>query len=212
MNKTFNLAKTMMSTASSVFPLKSTKTALAILLPAAIQPEFNALRRVHDKAYHKWSPHINILYPFVEPFSLSAAITILRASLSNGNSKKIPIKLTKVEAFKHKRNATVFLQPDTESGEALCELRKELLKALGCHEGEGLRDGDFRPHLTVGQAGFQGDQMERLVEKVEKIGGAQWECAVLVVLQRESSGEMHVVEELSLESCDQLAVEEEGIM
>jgi hypothetical protein len=66
--------------------------------------------------------------------------------------------------------------------------------------------------LTVGQAGFQGDQMERLVEKVEKIGDLQWECAVLVVLQRESSGEMHVVEELSLESCDKLAVEDEGII
>jgi 2'-5' RNA ligase len=202
----------MTSTASSSFPLKSTKTALAILLPAAIQPEVNALRRVHDKAYHKWSPHINILYPFVEPSSLSAAIAILRASLSKGSFKKIPIKLTKVETFTHKRNATVFLQPDKESGEALCELRKELLKALGCHEGEGLRDGQFRPHLTVGQAGFQGDQLERLVEKVEKIRSVQWECAVFVALQRESSGEMHVVEELSLESCDQLAIVEEGIV
>src|SRR5882757_9121031 len=64
------------------FKLSSTQTALALIVPSHLQPEINAIRKIHDKAYRKWEPHINILYPFVDTSLLSSAITTLHAHLS----------------------------------------------------------------------------------------------------------------------------------
>ena len=72
------------------------------------------------------------------------------------------------------------------------------MAALGRGEGEGTREGVFRPHLTVGQEGLIGPTKARLVQKVGKLVGVEWEVGGLVVLRREASGEMSVVEEISL--------------
>lgn len=92
----------------------------------------------------------------------------------------------------------MFLKPGEESGEKICGLRRQLVAALGRSEGEGTRDGVFRPHLTVGQEGFIGPTKARLVQKVGKLVGVEWEVGGLVVLRREASGEMSIVEEISL--------------
>ena len=104
-----------------------------------------------------------------------------------------------VGTFTHRRNATVFLKPNPESEARLCRLREILVRALGCNEGDGTHDGTFRPHLTMGQAVFQGMGIEKLAAAVEKVTGGKWEANKLAVLRREITGEMKVVEELSLQ-------------
>jgi len=109
------------------------------------------------------------------------------------------VSLDDVGVFTHRKSATVFLKPCSEAEERLCRLRRVLVGALGCDERDGTRDGTYKPHLTVGQAGLNGTATENLVAKVEKLVGLEWEGKVLAVLKREVTGEMRVVEELSLQ-------------
>jgi 2'-5' RNA ligase len=192
------------------FKLASTQTALAILVPSNLQTEINALRKIHDKAYRKWEPHINILYPFVDASLLSSAVSTLRTHLSTQPISPFSIKIDDVGTFEHWRNATVFLRPREESEERIGVLRKALVGALGLDEKEGTHDGVFRPHLTMGQASLTGGTRERLVEKVGKLVGLEWEVEGLAVLRREASGEMTVVDEISIRGSNEDEEESES--
>lgn len=189
----------MASASASEFTLFSTQTALALIVPSHLQPELNTIRKIHDKAYRKWEPHINILYPFVDASLLSSAITTLRIHLSSHPIASFKIKIEDVGVFEHTRSSTVFLKPGEESEEIIARVRSSLVAALGRSEGEGTRDGIFRPHLTMGQASLIGPTKDRLVHKVEKLVGVEWEVERLVVLRRQATGEMVVVEEISLQ-------------
>lgn len=190
--------KVMASFSSSHFQLTSTQTAVALVVPHHLQSEINSLRRIHDKAFQKWEPHINILYPFVEPTRLSSAVEILREALGERHMKGLRVNIDEIGVFKHRKNATVFLKPDAESEERVCQLRKILVHALERDERDGTHDGTFRPHLTVGQAASNGNSIENLVEQVKKLVGIGWEGTTLAVLKREHSGEMKLVGELPL--------------
>lgn len=189
--------------ASKYFKLESTQTALAFLLPHHLQTEINSLRKIHDKAYRKWQPHINLIYPFVDPSVLSAAVSVLRETLTS-NNEIVPIELNtnEVGTFKHRRNATVFLKPSAEPEEAVCELRRVLVKALGCSDDEGTRDGTYRPHMSIGQGGFQGNSLERLIQQVGRLANVEWNGTSLVVLRRQESGEMLVVDQVEIGNSD----------
>lgn len=179
------------------FKLNSTATAVALVPPEYLRPEINSLRKLHDKAFSKWEPHINLLYPFVEKGeTLRAAIVILRQHLVDHQTQRLTINLDRVDSFMHRKNSTVFLRPSVQSEEALCSLRASLVTSLGCGEKEGTHDGTFRPHMTIGQAGLTGSQLERLSDKVKSLAPVAWEGYSLVVLERQSSGEMKLVEEL----------------
>jgi 2'-5' RNA ligase len=189
----------MASFSSPHFQLTSNETAVALVVPAHLQPEINSLRRLHDKAYRRWNPHINILYPFVEPSRLASAVTILRDCLQSHQTKKIAVNIYDVGIFKHRKNATVFLKPSVESEESIRRLRNIMVHALGCDERAGTHDGIFRPHITVGQAGLHGSSIEKLTEEVKKLAGIEWVGTTLAVLRREVSGEMRMVGEIALD-------------
>ena len=41
-------------------------TSLCVIPPKELWDEINKIRKNHDKAFDRWPPHINILFPFVE--------------------------------------------------------------------------------------------------------------------------------------------------
>ena len=45
-------------------PTKTHTTAVVLIPPEAIQPPIQAIRRVHDRNFQRWMPHITLLYPF----------------------------------------------------------------------------------------------------------------------------------------------------
>jgi 2'-5' RNA ligase/endonuclease/exonuclease/phosphatase family metal-dependent hydrolase len=182
----------------SKFNLASTATALAIVVPARLQSEVNALRKVHDKAYRRWVPHINILYPFVETSRLREALALLKSHLADEQLQTIRIEVDDVGVFRHRKNATVFLKPSKASEDALQRFRSLLTAALGCEESDGTHDGEFRPHLTIGQASLLGGLIEKLVTKAENVEGFGWNIRSLAVMKRESSGEMKIIEEIAI--------------
>ena len=94
----------------------------------------------------------------------------------------------------------MFLRPGEggECEERLKELRGVVEGMFGLREGEGTREGVWRPHLGVGQAALTGSGREvgRLEEQVRKVVGLEWEARGLVVLRREADGRMSICEEL----------------
>jgi endonuclease/exonuclease/phosphatase family metal-dependent hydrolase/2'-5' RNA ligase len=181
----------------SKFNLTSTATALAIIVPTRLQPEINGLRKVHDKAYRRWQPHINVLYPFVEPTRLNGAVELLKSGLAAAEELgNLRVDIDDVGVFRHRKNATVFLKPSGVSESAIRKLRAVLTDALGCEESEGTHDGEYRPHLTIGQASLLGGLIEKLVGKTDKVTKIGWNIKSLAVLKREQSGEMKIIEEI----------------
>jgi 2'-5' RNA ligase/endonuclease/exonuclease/phosphatase family metal-dependent hydrolase len=182
----------------SKFNLASTATALAIIIPTRLQSEINSLRKVHDKAYRRWQPHINILYPFVEPSRLHEALALLKSSLASEELETIRVDVDDVGVFRHRKNATVFLKPSKASEDSLRKFRSLLTAALGCEESDGTHDGEFKPHLTIGQASLLGGLIEKLVAKAENVKTFGWNVRSLAVMKRESSGEMKIIEEIAI--------------
>jgi 2'-5' RNA ligase len=187
------------------FKFTSNQTALALIVPDHLLSEINSLRLLHDKAFRKWPPHINVLYPFVEPGHLSSAIDNLRKALQKHQFQGLEINITDKGTFKHRRNATVFLKPDEESETRICMLRSLLVEALGCQDRDGTHDGTFRPHITIGQTALIGTALERLLDQAGKIAAIKWEGFNLAVLKREASGEMKTVEELPLGESEEVS-------
>lgn len=184
--------------------LTSTDTAVALVVPKHLQNGINSLRKIYDKAFGKWDPHINIIYPFVEPARLTAALSILRVTLQNPDIANVKVITSEVGVFELRKNATVFLKPSVESSQEICHLRKVLVEALGCRERDGTYDGIFRPHLGVGQAALKGSFIQDLTEKVKKLVGLDWEATKIAVFKRQISGEMKTVDEISLGSFQDL--------
>ncbi|CZT11238.1 uncharacterized protein RAG0_15436 [Rhynchosporium agropyri] len=203
---------------STRYTLASTETAFAILLPTLLASKTDSLRRIHDKSFTKWAAHINILYPSIAISHLPHAIPLIQNAVSSLPFSKLRVNLDDVGVFKHRKNATVYLKPDEESEFRLRELRKFLTTVLGCEESEGTVEGVFRPHLGVGQAAMLGsgigNSIERLSEQARKVANLEWNCRGLVVLKREASGEMTVLEELrfgdGLDAIEEEEEEEEG--
>jgi 2'-5' RNA ligase/endonuclease/exonuclease/phosphatase family metal-dependent hydrolase len=193
----------------SRFNLVSTATALAIVVPPRLQSDINVLRKVHDKAYRRWQPHVNVVYPFVAPARLDEAISLLKKNLAHQELETLKLEVNEVGVFRHRKNATVFMKPSNESEAMLRKLRGSITQALGCEENEGTYEGGFRPHLTIGQASLLGGLIEKLVAKVEKVKGLAWNVKSLVVLKRESTGEMKIVDEITIGNQDVNEAEEE---
>ena len=99
-------------------------TAIAVLPPEHLWPRIQSIRQRHDRVFSRWPPHVNLIYPFVEPTErlvtkLSAAIariSLFRLTLDrptlfrnyvchhvlhaqdgeSGNSSMFPQKVTKI--------------------------------------------------------------------------------------------------------------------
>jgi 2'-5' RNA ligase len=128
---------------------KTHKTALVIIPPAAAWPPIQAIRRVHDRQYRRWMPHITLIYPF-RPM---AEVTPLCETLTAVCNSVAPfvITLESFRFFEHSpRSCTIWLAPDPP--EPLIQVQTEVWRLVPeCSE---VRDflGGFTPHLSVGQA------------------------------------------------------------
>ncbi|KAK4450664.1 nuclear poly(A) polymerase 1 [Podospora aff. communis PSN243] len=168
-------------------PTTSHDTALALIPPSHLFPPLNRLRSLYDKAYEKWPPHVNLIYPFVRPESLPVAAERISSFLSTQSQsqelKKIPIKLDSVGVFEHKRDNTIYLCDESpETQDALKSLRKGALNALGDKDqGRG-----YQMHMTIAQSeDAQSDTHKFLVDKVGLVPAVEWEVEEVYLLVRQ---------------------------
>ena len=128
-------------------PSKTHTTAVVLIPPESAQPPIQAIRRIHDRNFVRWMPHITLLYPFAERRDF-ADVT---AALAKAAQQIVPfsIQLRRFDAFKHRRSCTMFLIP--EPTDEIVRLHDTLLQHLPNYDDTARFAGGFHPHLSVGQ-------------------------------------------------------------
>jgi len=127
-------------------------TAVVISPPQADWPPIQNIRSQFDKAFARWPPHINLLYPFVPEQELEEATK--RISRSLHDFKPFELTLAQFDMFSQGRSGvTVHLKPnDDEAMPALKRLQSALEAVYPyCDDLSSKSSDGFHPHLTVGQ-------------------------------------------------------------
>lgn len=125
--------------------LKTHRSALAVLPPEEVWGPIQAIRAVHDRAYARWMPHVNLLYPFLDEAPVEA---VERAAASVA---AFEAELAAFRSFDRKKgDATLWLAPDPRERFAL--LQAALEGAVPACDDTSRHEGGFHPHLSVGQA------------------------------------------------------------
>lgn len=147
----------------------SHKSALVLLPPPSIAEPIEAVRRVYDRQFFRWPPHINLLYPFLSSPSTSGRLQPdirmrIEKVTQNIQPFHVALRADPPGVFHHsKKSKTVWLGPTTRSVQ-------ELQAALQYEFSKGLPDGDrrsFRPHISIGQAKSQ-DGADHLSTEITK--------------------------------------------
>lgn len=164
-------------------------TALCIIPPRHLWPRINRLRALYDKAYTKWPPHINLVYPCVQIESLARAAEFVQDVIrqqqhtSSGRGGSLRVSLGAADVFAHRHHNTIFLYDDDGEGWAkhLSDLRVAILEALGQKD-----KGDIRFHMTIGQSDdVNAPWHHSLVQKARLLPRVEWEVDEVHLLVRD---------------------------
>jgi 2'-5' RNA ligase len=121
-------------------------TALVLLPDEALSERIQAIRRVHDPSHvNVWPAHITLLYPFVDPADLPAAMAHLSTFRPEGTP--LQVQLQGVGSFdQHKRGFLHYLRIAAPAAlqEMLRSLRQHLGPAFHSRKADAL-------HLTIGR-------------------------------------------------------------
>ncbi|TGJ81024.1 hypothetical protein E0Z10_g7745 [Xylaria hypoxylon] len=171
------------SSQSGTVPIDSHDTALCIIPPKRFWPLFNRLRSLHDKAYEKWPPHINLIYPYVGVENLSSASELVASVASQTSLDAVKIRLDAADVFSHRHDNTIFIYDnDKERISRLHDLRKIVLRALG----HTSTKKNYRMHMTIGQSqDLNSSSHKFLLEKASLLPTVEWTVDKLYILVRE---------------------------
>ena len=138
-------------------PNKTHTTAVVLIPPENVQPPIQAIRRIHDRNFRRWMPHITLLYPF----AARRDFTEITPALTKAAQQITPfsIELTHFDAFKHRKSCTMFLVPEPE--DEIGQLHSTLLQHLPDYDDTAQFVDGFHPHLSIGQFQHRSLQAEQ---------------------------------------------------
>lgn len=151
-------------------------TAVCIVPPEDIWSPIEKIREKHDKAYKRWPPHINILFPFVNEKHFDSQVDILTNAFKD--FKKFDIYFNNFGYFRrngNKRNPnpkqSVFLQPsgkdnDKTSNDITDKSLQEIYRRLTQLYPVCKTRNEFHGHLSVGQ--WTLDKVEDAIKEKSK--------------------------------------------
>lgn len=171
-------------TGSSPLTVTSYDTALCIIPPKDWWQPVDDLRRLCDKAYGKWPPHANLIYPFVAPENLHKAVHRLKSALRSRELRAdqggLRVSLNATDVFAHRRDNTIFVYDDSlDRANSLKGLRHLILRALG------QKANDYHMHMTIGQSRhLDSDFHKILLHEASLLPAIEWDLEHLQILVR----------------------------
>eukprot|EP01083_Nonionella_stella_P011628 33016_1 len=140
----------------------SVRAALCIIPPEHLWPKIQEIRIVHDPAYTRWMPHLNIFFPFVdEKYFDDISRYIEEDIVKKNNIRAFDIELKTFDVFdrikqklgRSNRNSKVAMETLFLNPSGCDEEMQRIFKCLKrdwpvCANKHG---GGFSPHLTVGK-------------------------------------------------------------
>ena len=127
--------------------VKTYTTAIVLIPPDEVWEPIQKVRRVYDRNFHRWMPHITLLYPFAEREDFPKVVSALTATTASLDT--FQTQLSHFDHFRHRKSCTIFLRPEPE--ELVIDLHASLLKALPDYDDTAKHPGGFHPHLSIGQ-------------------------------------------------------------
>ncbi|AYV84438.1 MAG: hypothetical protein Hyperionvirus25_24 [Hyperionvirus sp.] len=120
-------------------------TALTLVISPEYHDHINLIRSQYDRAYPRWPPHINFLFPFVSKDQFPDLAKRLEEKLKGFGA--FNLEFQEIDYFKQGKNLTYHLKPkdDTKLQELSAIIMKTLAEMKMKHE-------KFQPHLTLGQS------------------------------------------------------------
>lgn len=167
-------------------------TALCLIPPQDLWPAINALRCFNDKAYGKWPPHINLVYPFVQPAVLDQTANIL-TQIDFSSYNDLTVSLSETGTFVHDKHNTIYLKPKSSQ---LSALANALRKAVGWPA------ENLTPHLTVAQSeDVQSSSHKFMLEKARLITPLKWQAAQLAIMVRDQDQDADGLRRMRIWKC-----------
>ena len=139
-------------------------SAVVIIPPQEKRDSIQEIRKIYDRGFNKWMPHITLLYPFrpkTEYMTLEKEFSERCRTI-----KPFEISFRSFKSFSHEdQNFTLWLDP--EPADLIICLQTEILKLVpDCNDVNKFKDG-FKPHLSVGQ--IKGKQiLLKVISKLQK--------------------------------------------
>src|SRR3569833_1735028 len=99
---------------SAAIAVGSHETALCIVPPRQLWSSVDRLRALYDKAYQKWPPHVNLVYPFVQVDSLEKAVEQNQTRKATDkrpqhNTAGQRVRLDSADVFTHRHDNTIYI-------------------------------------------------------------------------------------------------------
>jgi 2'-5' RNA ligase len=152
-------------------------TALTLVIPDEFVTKINEVRSKYDKAYVRWMPHINFIFPFVESSEFDNAEVAIKKELSN--IKPFNLTLDEIGYFAQGKNLTVHIKTKDDS-----DMKKLFVAVKKALPNVQIKHDEFHPHLTIAQIPKQGSQKQ--IDQFEKwLGdGFTFKVNKVFILQR----------------------------
>ena len=172
-------------------PNKTHTTAVVLIPSESVQPPIQSIRRIHDRNFLRWMPHITLLYPFAERRDFASVIPALTQVAQQ--VPRFSVELARFDAFRHRKSCTMFLVPEPE--DETVRLHGTLMHHLPDYDDTARFAGGFQPHLSVGQ--FQHRSLQTEQQRLQ----TEWQpihCeieAISLIYRSPETGDRFVVAE-----------------
>jgi 2'-5' RNA ligase len=164
---------------------KTHRTAVAVIPPQEVRGPIQAIRAKHDRQFHRWMPHVNLLYPFYPPERFDGVIPLLVEACAN--ITPLAVTLAEFRFFRHPSGqATLWLVP--EPAEALVQLQAALQAACPDCDDLSRFPAGFTPHLSVGQARSAAEAQQLLDTWQPTWEPIRWELSAVTLIRRDREG------------------------